>query len=583
MRFPLLQPRSGTTLYQEVFAGYNHNLRIADNEFYHMENLTSDLYPVLSCRNPRGLYARDPQVQGMIAKDSLCYVSGRDLVINGYRVDMKLSTDPESCPKQLVSMGAYLIILPDRKYLNTADLTDFGPIEASFSCTGVQCIPCHADGTAYTPDYVQPEAPTGAPNLSLWMDTGTTPHSLKQYSASLGLWNALETTYLKLQYPGIGKAFRQYDGVTLRGFGDLEDPQLQALEGAAVIMDCRDSELILTGVLDGAVTVDTSLTISREMPLMDYLVECDNRLWGCRYGLSREGFIVNELYACAPGDFKNWNRFLGISTDSYRVSLGADGVFTGAAVQGGHPLFFRENCLHKIYGQIPANFQVQTLSCRGVQKDCSRSLAIVGEVLYYKSRQGVCAYDGSLPREVDAALGQNRYTQAVAAALDSKYYISMVDCQTGQRSLFVLDTARGLWHREDALPVYLLCTCREELYCATEDGRILTLLGSGEASGETVQWMLETGILGGSLPGKKSLTKLNLQLALETGSHLRILVQYDSQGPWHQVGYLTGTQLRSFCVPLKPRRCDHLRLRLEGSGPMRLYRISKTYTRGSDV
>ena len=101
--------------------------------------------------------------------------------------------------------------------------------------------------------------------------------------------------------------------------------------------------------------------------------------------------MVNELYACALGDFRNWNRFLGVSTDSYFVSLGSDGPFTGAIAQGGHPLFFKERCLHKVYGQIPANFQVQTNMCRGVQKGCEKSLAIVDEVLYYKSFSGICA------------------------------------------------------------------------------------------------------------------------------------------------------------------------------------------------
>lgn len=37
-----------------TFGGYNHNLRITDAEFYDMENLSSDGYPMLSTRPPRG-------------------------------------------------------------------------------------------------------------------------------------------------------------------------------------------------------------------------------------------------------------------------------------------------------------------------------------------------------------------------------------------------------------------------------------------------------------------------------------------------------------------------------------------------
>ena len=111
---------------------------------------------------------------------------------------------------------------------------------------------------------------------------------------------------------------------------------------------------------------------------------------------------------------------------------------------------------------------------------------------------------------------------------------------------------------------------------------ILTLLGSGTPYEETLPWMLETGIFGGSLPEKKYLLKLNLRLALEPGSHLRILVQYDSLGPWVELGHLTGGSLRSFTLPVKPRRCDHLRLRLEGRGDVGIYSIVKTMERGSD-
>lgn len=584
MHFPTLSPRPRYQQTVDAFGGYNHQLRIGENEFYDMENLSSDLWPAVSCRKQRGLYARDKNVQGMIARDSLCYVDGRNFVVNGYAVDMGLSTEASDCPKQLVSMGAYVIILPDKMYFNTADFSDFGKIEAQITCTDmVEFRPCRADGTEYLPDYIQPEAPAEPANMQLWMDTSRDPHSLKQYSSAMGTWTGVDTTYLKIRYPGIGKVFRLHDGVTVTGLENQENLQLRSISGGKVISGVEDDAIIIPGLLDNRMmTFSIPITVSRKMPAMDFVIEHGNRLWGCRYGLNNDGEVVNELYACALGDFRNWNRFLGISTDSYYVSLGSDGPFTGAITQGGHPLFFRENCLHKVYGQIPANFQVQTVSCRGVQKGCSRSLAIVDEILYYKSRHGICAYDGSLPAEISNALGDQRYGNALAAALGSKYYIHMKNEATGKDSLFVYDTRKGLWHKESGLKARMLCACREDVYCATEDGKILTLLGTGEPSGEHLSWMLETGIFGCSLPERKYLLKLNLRMLLEPGSHLRILVQYDSLGTWTEAAHLTGTHLRSFSIPVKPRRCDHFRLRLEGTGPGRIFSMTKTYTKGSD-
>ena len=113
--YPILTASAETRQTIDVFGGYNHNLRINENEFYDMENLTSDVFPVLSPRKARGLYREGVNVQGMTAKDSLCYVDGRFFVMNEYRVDMGLSTEESDCPKQLISMGAYVIMLPDKK------------------------------------------------------------------------------------------------------------------------------------------------------------------------------------------------------------------------------------------------------------------------------------------------------------------------------------------------------------------------------------------------------------------------------------------------------------------------------------
>ena len=148
MRLPELNEMPTSRDMVEVFGGYNHNLRIGQGEFYDMKNLTSADYPVLSPRKSRGVYATPSSPQGMIAKDSLCYVDGSDFIINENRIPMGLTVD--SKPKTLVSMGAYVIIMPDKKYINTAKLSDHGKIEASVTTTGtVTFTLCKIDGAEY--------------------------------------------------------------------------------------------------------------------------------------------------------------------------------------------------------------------------------------------------------------------------------------------------------------------------------------------------------------------------------------------------------------------------------------------------
>lgn len=591
MRHPLLysSPRSMDVM--DSFAGYNHNTRIAPGEFYDMQNLTSDQAPVLAPRAPRGVVATGGNYQGMAAKDGLCYVDGPDLMINGHRLPMNLSVEPDMCPKQLISMGAYLIIMPDGKYINTVDTSDSGEISALYtSAAPVTLTPCKLDGTELKAEYIQATQPESPKDKALWIDTSTEPHSIKEYAQATGVWVVIATTYVRLQCAGIGQKFRQFDGIKIKGLKSSAPPiaenglqeQIGLLEGAAIIYACGDDYITIVGLIDQAQTVSGPITVSREMPLMDFVTESENRLWGCRYGPNRDGDIVNELYCCKLGDFRNWYCFMGISTDSYIVSLGSDGVFTGAATLGGHPIFLKENCIHTIYGQMPANFQVQTVVGRGVQKGCQRSLAIVNEILYYKSQHGICAYDGALPQEVSQPLGNVTYGKAVGAALGNKYYVSMQDL-TGKWSLFVYDTARGLWHREDDLEAYLLCPCKDDLFCVDGAGRLLALLGTtGEKELSNIPWMAETGIIGASEPGNKYLCKIGIRLVLEPGSSLSVYVQYDSTGPWDNLATVQGMNLRSFVFPVLPQRCDHLRIRLCGVGRAMVFSINKEMAQGSD-
>lgn len=581
MRYPTLTELNTSRELVDVFKGYNHNLRIGDGEFYDMKNLTSSEYPVLSTRRKRGVYASPKTPQGLIAKDALCYVDGADFVINEYHVDMGLSID--SKPKSLVSMGAYVIIMPDKKYINTADLTDNGPIEASVTTSSTVTFElCKLDGTGYDNVFKGDTAPTEPENMDLWLDTSSKPNVLKMYSSTSKQWVSVATTYIKITSKGsnFGKHFSEYDGVKISG---VVDESLQDLNNTVVVWDKGDDYIIVTGIISNVITQEEPITVARQMPNMDFIIESGNRLWGCRYGTAINGEVVNEIYASELGDFRNWNSFAGVSTDSYVASVGTDGQFTGAITHLGYPLFFKENCIHKVYGNYPANYQIQTTTCRGVQKGCENSLAIVNETLFYKSRSSVCAYDGSLPTEMSSAFGEENYYNAVAGTLGNKYYISMSDSNE-EWHLFVYDTMKGMWHREDDTQATHFCTCRGDLYYIDyADKQIKSVKGTGVLDTAPVKWEAVTGIIGTSYPDKKYISRIDVRLSLEIDARVYFFVQYDSSGEWEHLFSMTGTTLRSFAIPIRPRRCDHMRLRIVGEGDAKIYSICKTIEQGSDV
>lgn len=578
MKYPKLTELPRTREAIEVFAGYNAGVRIGEGEFRHMQNLTSDHYPVLSPRERRGTYGAVSSPQGLIAKDALCYVDGSAFYINGYPVaGLVLSTLDSDCPKTLISMGAYVIIMPDKKYVNTEKLTDYGNIEAEVvTSEAVTFSMCRVDGEEYGEILMQDAEPTSPSNLDYWIDTSSTPHTLKQYSEASEMWVSIATTYIKITSAGIGAPFAEYDGVTISGVEEIAD-----LNNTMIVYARGDDYIVVAGMLDEVTTQSAPVTVARRMPAMDFITESGNRLWGCRYGYANDGeTFVNEIYASKLGDFKNWSCYMGISTDSYATTVGTDGQFTGAVTHLGYPLFFKEGYLHKVYGNYPSNYQIQTTACRGVQKGSHRSLAIVNEVLYYKARQAVCAYDGSLPEEISAALGDTYYTAAVGGAHRNKYYVSMKD-RSGASHLFVFDTQKGLWHREDDVCVETFCSVDNELYFIA-NGKIVTEFGSGTEDSRPVRWSAETGDLAISMPYKKYISSLSIRLTAERGTHVRIFLEYDSSGDWEHVYTIPGDKLCSFTIPILPRRCDHLRLRLEGIGPAKVFGIYKTVEKGSD-
>lgn len=599
MRLPTLTDNGTSRDITQTFAGYNHNLTIADGEFYDMKNLSSTHFPVLSPRGKRGVYASPENPQGLISKDALCYIDGSKFVMNEHTVDLGLSVEAADCPKTLVSMGAYVIILPDKKYINTADISDYGSIEAEKTTVSYASFSmCRIDGTDFGEAISSPAEPESKDNGDYWIDTSSTPHTLKQYSETSGMWVTIPTTYIKIVSEGIGSAFSQYDGVTvsINRYTDqsgkykdhdnsdyFDDKDLDEIDGSFVIWEKGDNYIVILGRLDQARTVDNVITVTRKMPKMDFVIESNNRLWGCRYGDNGNGKIVNEIYASKLGDFKNWNCFMGLSTDSYTASCGTDGQWTGAFTYLGYPTFFKENYLHKVYGNYPSNYQIQDTACRGVEKGSSRSLAMVGEVLYYKSSHGVCAYSGSLPAEVSAALGDVRYSDAVACSYGNKYYVSMKDA-AGEYTLFVYDTKRGMWFKEDNASIDAFAECRNDLYFIDHaDHKIKTIGGSGTKETALIEWMAETGAIGMAITNKKYVSKMVVRMSLDVGSSVRILIQYDSMGEWESICSMSTSSLKSFTIPIRPKRCDHFRLRIVGTGDAKIFSISKTIEQGSDI
>ena len=360
------------------------------------------------------------------------------------------------------------------------------------------------------------------------------------------------------------------------------DSDVGFLNTTNILYGCGDNYIIVAGMLRNAVTLIDSLSVELKIPDLDYVCEANNRIWGCSYA-KIDGTLTNEIRSCALGDFRNWYRFEGTSMDSYVMSVGSDGKFTGAYSLQGVPLMWKEGFLHKISGTQPSNFTLNTIKCRGVQDGSWRSLAVVNETLMYKAATDVMAYDGAMPYSVSEKLGTERYYEAVGGAQRDKYYINMRDSKM-QYSTYVLDTAKGLWYREDGRRISLMASVSNELVMAVEEEgeTILQNAAKEKTSVNDQPWSATFGIFGFEYERSKYLSRFNIRAQMVAGSVMHFDIQYDSSGEWERMGTMKSRTLQTFTLPIIPRRCDHCQVRISGVGDVKIYSIARVFEEGGN-
>lgn len=652
----------------QVFAGINRNLRCSDGEFYDMQNLTSDHVPVLAVRdrryepkwnasNPSDVVAGIGAIQNGPTK-GVAWIEGKVLRLGEEEIDLEKYGFEEGTEKTIVRLGAYLVIVPDMIFVNTVKLDDRGNIEDRFvleSCTASLTIMDYEGNKPERSDANPPEDPTegmlwldttgeSGPVLKkyaketeeeeagwknaeltnglLWLDASNeSSPQLKKYAKETNEWYQVES-YLFIELStedgaapiAMKTALRRGDAIRVTGIPDTES---QKDKGRKVVQKVteklgEEETTVMNFSLFGIMTVrekeikNAKVTIERVIPMLDFVCEAGNRLWGCKYGEDQYGNFVNEIYCSARGDMTRWIQ--GESTDDdspVTFSIGVDGAWTGCINYNGYPTFFKQNSMHRVSGFGASGFSLQDTPCMGVQPGAARSLAVVNNALFYKTNHCIMAYDGSVPVNVSENLGRlSKYNSAVGGACGGKYYVSMwftkADGSVNDPALMVFDAEKGLWHKEDAEEVESMSSDGDNMFFVsvkrggqTVERKIKAVripeyvnyekVDSDEKESSKIQWYAETGVIGLETPDFKYVSRLSIRLHLDAGASVRILVQYDSRDYWKQIAGTETNNMKTVSIPVVPVRCDHMRLRLEGVGGCKIYSITKTIESGEEA
>lgn len=640
MFLPTIEDDNNSRSAITTWLGYNHNYNTNDGEFYDMENMSSDRYPLLSPRKTRPLlvstaaeydarvdairltntvvdsdaqpasgdYWNDTAndilyhyvnsawvetdhkkvIRGLLLTDNkVAYLADDILHYNEHEYNMSayMSAAGLKTDQQLLRFGSYILIFPEGAYINISDTTDIGRISTSYSAgTGATITYQMTDsaGASLQNVVASDTAPTSPANGDYWLCTATGAEGLNIWDSSKSMWTAVATSYIKISIPGatLKSLFDVGDTVTLNS-------SIADINSGSVIQAMGNDYILVIGLIaNGVSKTDVTdslwtLTITRKLPKLDYVCVDDNRVWGCYYGDDGNGGIVNEIYASKLGDFKNWYSYQGVSTDSYAISLGTDGGWTGCISYGGYPTFFKENSIMRIFGSQPSAYQLSTTNCRGVQKGSSKSLAIVREYLIYKSPQDIVVYDGSTPTGISGALGNDaRYYDAVGGGCLDKYYVSMQDT-LGKHVFLIYDMSHGIWEKESSIKANCFTTAENgQAYVASSDE--LYGVGANDNSmylnplvgEEYVSWYAETGDMGLDVIGYKTISRITVRASVPIGANIEVQISYDD-GAYQTLQSITGNgTLLSYTMGIPAVRCDHYRVKLVGHGDVRVYSLA---------
>ena len=182
----------------------------------------------------------------------------------------------------------------------------------------------------------------------------------------------------------------------------------------------------------------------------------------------------------------------------------------------------------------------------------------------------------------------DRFRNGIAGSDGLKYYISMQD-ENGEWWLYVYDTQKGMWHKEDKTHVTHFARCEGNLYYLNDLGEIW-ITGNiqdppeGCETEEELPFMVEFTDFTDEDPNKKGVARLQLRIELEEDATAQCWIQFDSSGTWQAVGeHMRGDVKRSYVLPIVTTRCDHYRIKITGEGGCRVYSLARESYSGSEL
>lgn len=556
------------------FKGLNKKTVVEEGEMSDMWNLTADGYPVLMPRRLRGKLDLPASVKRPLkiikryGKIGIIALDTNDDVSFYYDGVIVPEVDDLTTDSRAVAINNRMCFFPQK---TSIDITLEGVKPGTYRSLDV--------------DY-------GVTNLDVEISNTDATFTLPNVEDPFKYDDAIDIHITSYTPSGGSAVSTSFDVSCI-----IEEVRELASPGGDEIVLPRETFIEMTGA--GVTNFTITGTIKRVMPDLDYVVEWNNRLWGCSSD-------DNTIYACKLGDPSNWHYFQGTSMDSYYAEQGTDESWTGIAEYSGHLIFFKPNSMTRVYGTAPSNYQITNTKAYGVEDGSSSSILTINDTVFYKSAIGIMAYQGGTPFCISDKLNR-KFKNVVAGTEGTKYYASCIvkEGESYEGRCIVFDIAKGMWHKEDDLRFTQACKIGDKIYCVTASADILvcgtdvycnddlmvsTELIEGSAvvinpdmpseTYDDFNWSAVFGPFDEYIEEHKIYSKLAMRIKANGNASVRVYISIN-EGPWEQVEYYPQVSTKGDFIPIIPRRCDRYSVKLEGTGNCEIKSLTRRVRKGS--
>jgi hypothetical protein len=362
----------------------------------------------------------------------------------------------------------------------------------------------------------------------------------------------------------------KYDGTT-KGVVTASAKSMADLGGCIVIMPDKKYYNYITdtfGTIGTGSPADGEAPAPGQCPNMDMVCVFNNRVWGIKN---------RAYYGSKYNDPLTWGQFsVPIQEDDsvyFKVSA-KQGNLLGLVPLENDMVFATDSAIYEQYGNKPSNFDPRLVTGSKGTVD-GKSMVEIDGIAYMLSGEGVMGYAGSFPRPFSFELNED-YVSSKAGTDGRRYYLCLYNGTA--YNLYVYDTYWKVWHREDSLNVIDFAYCGGYMYALASDNKIWKF-NSGT---EVPAWYVESDRFTQKYLGRKATRDIKTELELETGSTVYIYTSIDG-GAYSLKDTITTVGYRYSLTYAIPEDAFYMQIKIAGTGPAKIYSITRNIIVGSDL